>query len=362
VIKNLSIICPTLNERDNVAVIYQHIDRIVTCEWELIFVDDNSSDGTRLEIEQLSRRDRRVRLINRVGRKGLASAASEGFLCAVYDHCVLIDADLQHDINNINVMAEEVAQSGNDLVISSRFKVNQTLGLSSARTRLSIVGNGMIDLILRRQLTDPLSGCFLIRRERYLALHPSLILSGFKILFDILSCPDGRQLTVSEIPIKFLNRHSGESKLRKTVMLEFMGTYVTRMVERVIPLSFIKFSMIGALGVLLHYLILSFFLKLSGFDFAVSQLVTSYLVMVSNFLLNNRYTFSANRLFGGQLVFGLMKFMFFCSFGALISLSFAFYLKDTGLSPVAAGVLGTVAGSLWNFVLNSLYTWRGHGK
>jgi dolichol-phosphate mannosyltransferase len=165
-------------------------------------------------------------------------------------------------------------------------------------------------------------------------------------------------LKVSEVPIKFLDRHAGESKLRKSVLLEFMATYVMRAIERFIPLTFIKFSLIGSLGILLHYVILSFLLGLNVLDFSASQLTTSYVVMISNFLLNNQYTFSDKRLYGGQLFLGLMKFMFFCSFGALISLAFAFYLKDIGFAPVIAGVLGTVAGSLWNYALNAFYTWR----
>lgn len=354
----ISIICPTLNEEKNIAPLYQKVVNLVKEDWELIFVDDNSSDHTQDEVQKLARLDHRVRLINRIGRKGLASAAAEGFLCAMYNHCVLLDADLQHDINNINTMAAEASLGGFDLVVSSRFKEEQTLGLSAGRTRMSKTGNRMIDLILHRSLTDPLSGCFLIKKDVYLRLHRELILSGFKILFDILSCPSGRLLKVAEIPIKFLDRHAGESKLRKSVLLEFMATYVMRAVERFIPLTFIKFSLIGALGILFHYVILSFLLGLHWLDFSGSQLMTSYLVMISNFLLNNQYTFSDKRLYGGQLFLGIIKFMFFCSFGALISLGFAFYLKNIGFAPVIAGVLGTVAGSLWNYVLNVAYTWR----
>ena len=353
----ITIVCPTLNEEKNIAPLYEKILDLVKGQWELIFVDDNSSDLTREEVQKLARIDHRVRLINRVGRKGLASAAAEGFLCAMHDQCILLDADLQHDINNINAMAIEASRQNFDLVISSRFKEGQVLGLSAKRTQLSKTGNRMIDMILPRSLTDPRSGCFLIKKDVYLKLHRELILSGFKILFDILSCPSGRGLSVSEVPIKFLDRHTGESKLRKSVLLEFMGTYVMRAIERFIPLTFIKFSLIGGLGILFHYVILTFLLGLNVLDFSASQLTTSYVVMISNFLLNNKYTFSDKRLHGGQLLIGLIKFMFFCSFGALISLAFAFYLKGAGFSLVAAGVLGTIAGSLWNYALNIFYTW-----
>jgi dolichol-phosphate mannosyltransferase len=355
---DVSIVCPTLNEKDNVQILYQHIASIVESKWELIFVDDHSQDGTRTEIEKLCRLDSRVRLISRVGRKGLASAAAEGFLSAIYDYCILIDADLQHDINNINLMLDEVIKTSADLVISSRFLVSQTLALSTQREKMSLLGNNLINFILRRNLTDPLSGCFLIKKNQYLKLHEELLLSGFKVLFDILSSPLGKKLIVTEVPIRFLKRHSGESKLRKTILIEFAWTYLVRTVERMLPIQFVKFSLIGVLGALLHYLILSNLLSWSVLSFTASQLVTTYIVMVNNFWLNNLYTFSSKRLFGGQFFFGLLKFIIFCSFGALVSLGFALYLKSIGIAPVFSGVLGTIAGSLWNYVLNYMYTWK----
>ncbi len=356
--KSISIVCPTLNEVNNVEAIYFQISKIVSYEWELIFVDDNSQDGTRKKIESLSKKDRRVRLINRVGRKGLASAASEGFLCSVFDLCVLIDADLQHDINNINTMTDLALKKSLDVVISSRFKNQQSLSLTRNRENMSRIGNNLIDLILDRKLTDPLSGCFLINKEKYIKLHHELFLSGFKILFDILSSKSGKLLKVEEVPIKFLKRYSGESKLRKTILLQFVGTYCARYIEKYIPLSFVIFCVIGSLGYVLHYLILSHFLQSSLVSFAVAQLTTSYIVMVNNFWLNNVFTFGSHKLRGIELFIGLFKFMFFCSFGAFFSLAISSYMLALEFSPIVSGMLGAVSASLWNYVLNLRYTWK----
>ena len=119
--------------------------------------------------------------------------------------------------NNINIMTNLALKKSLDVVVSSRFKNQQILSLSRNRENLSRIGNNLIDLILDRKLTDPLSGCFLINKEKYMRLHHELFLSGFKILFDILSSKSGRLLKVDEVPIRFLKRHSGTSKLKKII-------------------------------------------------------------------------------------------------------------------------------------------------
>ena len=254
-IKNISIVCPTLNEEKNVAVLYEKIKSIVKFPWELIFVDDDSKDQTRLNIQKICRKDPRVKFINRIGRKGLSSAVAEGILCSIYDWCVIIDADLQHDINNINKMILHANKNNIDIVISSRLINSKNKGLSRNRAKISQAGNRLINLILKKKLNDPLSGCFLIRKSSYELLHKTLILSGFKILFDILSSPLAKNLKVSEIPITFLPRHAGDSKLQHSIILEFLGACAVRLVEKIFPIIFLKFCLIGILGVLFHYLI-----------------------------------------------------------------------------------------------------------
>jgi dolichol-phosphate mannosyltransferase len=355
---SISIICPTLNEAENVELIYKNIARIVKYDWELIFVDDHSIDATRSNIENLARRDRRVRLINRIGRRGLSSAIAEGLLSSIYDLCIVIDADLQHDINNINRMTSLAIAKSLDLIISSRFKKEQRIALTKQREKLSLLGNKLIDLILRRQLTDPLSGCFLIKKDKYIKIHQELFLSGFKILFDILSSKSGRKLKVGEIPIKFLKRHSGESKLRKLILIQFIWTFVLRYIERYIPLTFIVFCLVGSLGYLLHFLILSYFLDQDFFPFSIAQLITSYVVMLNNFWLNNAFTFSASKLRGIEFFNGLLKFMFFCSLGAFFSLAIASYMLTIQFSPIISGMVGAISASLWNYVLNYKFTWK----
>ena len=94
----LAIILPTLNERDNLAPLVERIESALTgVGWEVLVVDDNSSDGTAEEARRLAKNDNRVRVIQRIGRRGLSSAAIEGFCATAAPYCAVMDADHQHD-------------------------------------------------------------------------------------------------------------------------------------------------------------------------------------------------------------------------------------------------------------------------
>src|SRR5262245_55613138 len=94
----LSVVVPTLNERDNVSALFRKLERALAgIAWEVIFVDDNSPDGTWQEVRDLARKDGRVRCIRRIGRRGLSGACIEGILASSAPCAAVMDADLQHD-------------------------------------------------------------------------------------------------------------------------------------------------------------------------------------------------------------------------------------------------------------------------
>ena len=173
-----------------------------------------------------------------------------------------------------------------------------------------------------------------------------------------MSTKSGKYLKVDEVPIKFSQRHSGQSKLRKVILMQFMWAYALRYVGKYIPLTFISFCLIGLIGFFLHFCILSYFLDNAFFSFIAGQFTTSYIVMINNFWLNNTYTFGFNRLQGMEFFFGLLKFMFFCSFGAFLSLAIGSFMLTLGFSPILSGMLGAISASLWNYVLNDRFTWK----
>src|SRR3954447_19209562 len=114
----LSVIVPSYNERPNVAPMIAKLDAALDgIAWEVIYVDDNSPDGTASEVRRIARNDPRARCIRRIGRRGLASAVIEGALSASADYVAVIDGDLQHDETRLPVMLAELRSGSYDLAV-----------------------------------------------------------------------------------------------------------------------------------------------------------------------------------------------------------------------------------------------------
>ncbi len=118
----LSVIVPTFNERDNVTTLFQRLETALAgVAFEVIFVDDNSPDGTWDLVRSLARQDSRVRCIRRIGRRGLSGACIEGILASSAPYAAVIDADLQHDETQLPKMFALLQGNAADLVVGSRY-------------------------------------------------------------------------------------------------------------------------------------------------------------------------------------------------------------------------------------------------
>src|ERR1700738_3125251 len=114
----LSVIVPTFNERDNVTTLYRRLDTALAgVAWEVVFVDDNSPDGTWDVVRALAQRDSRVRCIRRIGPRALSGACIEGILASSAPYAAVIDADLQHDETQLPKMLSLLASGQADLVV-----------------------------------------------------------------------------------------------------------------------------------------------------------------------------------------------------------------------------------------------------
>ena len=210
----LSIVVPTFNERANVPILVERLSRLLAaCDWEIVFVDDNSPDGTAAAARAIGETDSRVRCIRRIGRRGLAGACLEGMLSSQARYVAVMDADLQHDEACSSACLIVCAAERADLAVASRYLYGgSAAGLSKQRSRVSRGSNTLVRLLLGIDLTDPMSGHFMIRRDVFETLAPALSSQGFKILLDILATGRGRLRTV-ELPSTFRERQHGESKL-----------------------------------------------------------------------------------------------------------------------------------------------------
>ncbi|MBN8973163.1 MAG: glycosyltransferase family 2 protein [Rhizobiales bacterium] len=357
--RQLSVIVPTFNERDNVAVLFARLaETLEGISWEVIFVDDNSPDGTWQTVQELAQRDTRVRCIRRIGRRGLSGACIEGILASSAPCVAVMDADLQHDETQLPKMLGLLQRGEAELVVGSRYiDGGNADSFNRQRRGASEFATTLAKKLLRVEVADPMSGFFMIRRDRFEQLAPKLSVQGFKILLDIVATGQGK-LRVVEIPYAFGSRLHGESKLDSMVALDFLGLLLAKMTGDAVSLRFLLFALVGSIGLVVHLAVLDVSFNAFGYSFAESQLIGAVAAMTSNFLLNNFLTYRDQRLKGLSIVSGLLMFYLVCSVGLFANVGVAFSVY--GQQPIwwLAGAAGALMGVVWNYAMSGLFVWR----
>jgi len=356
----LSIVVPVFNERANIAPLVGLVaDALPDVAWELIFVDDNSPDGTSEEVKALAARDSRVRGIRRVGRRGLSGASIEGMLSSSAPYVAVMDGDLQHDERVLVRMLALIRSPGVDLVIATRERDGGTItGLSDRRSIVSDFGRFLSRLVIKNDVKDPMSGFFMIRREIVERAAPKLATEGFKILADILATTPGA-LSIRETPYVFRERQHGESKLDARVAFDYLGFLFHHLTGRLVPIRFFLFGLVGALGVVVHLAALRAMLSgLPALGFDGAQTGATLIAMASNFVLNNQLTYRDRRLHGFKFLIGFVLFALSCSIGLVANVGIARVIYSDGQVWWLAGLAGAVTGSVFNYVTSGLFVWR----
>ncbi|HVR50902.1 MAG TPA: glycosyltransferase family 2 protein [Pseudorhodoferax sp.] len=353
----LSIVVPTFNESANVSELLRRVDvALAGVSWELIFVDDDSPDGTAAAVRAIAREDSRVRCLQRVGRRGLSSACIEGMLAASAPIVAVMDADLQHDEAILPRMLQ-AAEDGAEVVVGTRYAQGGSTGeWDESRKSMSLLATRMSGLILKQPVSDPMSGFFMLRREVLEGCVHELSGMGFKILLDLLASSK-RALRVAEVPYVFRDRQAGESKLDSMVVWEYGMLLADKTIGRFVPVRFLVFSLIGGLGVFVHMGLLTAALKGLAMGFTAAQTVATLLSMVFNFALNNQLTYRDRRLTGWGWWRGLASFMVACGIGAVANIGIATWLFEHDTRWVLAAVAGILVGAVWNYAVTQLYTW-----
>lgn len=356
----LSVIVPSFNERPNVAPMVAKLDTALAgIAWEVIYVDDNSPDGTAQEVRRIAQHDPRVRCIRRIGRRGLASAVIEGALSSSADYVAVIDGDLQHDETRLPIMLEALRAGDYDIAIASRHvDGGDNAGLSGRfRHVLSDGGIRLAQAFMPVRLTDPMSGFFMLPRSLFEDLARRLNGQGFKILVDlVLSSPS--PLRVLEVPARFRERAAGESKMDALVLIQFAGLLLDKVFGGVLPLRFFSFALVGALGVVVHLIVLGLLRQTTVLGFEAEQATATAVAMMFNFQLNNAITYRDQRLRGPRLWRGLLLFMIVCGFGAIANVGIAQVLYERHTTWSVAGGLGAMIGVVWNYAISATLVWR----
>jgi len=359
----LSVIVPTYREAANVPILFERLKTVLAdLSWEMIVVDDDSPDGTAEIACGLAARDARLRCVRRVNRRGLAGAVIEGALSSSAEFIAVIDGDLQHDEAILPKMLAALVDGGADLAVGTRVPGEVAeRGLSPARQRLSDAGARFFRRISRVSVSDPMSGFFMIRRRIVGAIAPRLSSDGFKILVDILLCaPPG--LRIVETPYVFRKRQAGESKLSPLVAMDFLGLVIHHASAGVLPIRFVLFAAVGALGLVIHLILLNALIATGALpNFRDAQLVATLAAMTNNFLLNNEITYREYRYRGWSALGGLALFALVCSVGVVVNIDIAAWLFDLDRVWWVAGIAGALVGVVWNYSVSSSFVWRRRG-
>lgn len=355
----LAIVIPTRDERDNIAPLIAKLDAALAgVAWEAVFVDDDSGDGTRDAIYVAARIDPRIRCLHRIRRRGLASAVVEGMLATTAPFIAVMDADLQHDERLLPAMLATLRAGGADLAIGSRYAEGGGVAAWSARRAgLSRAATYLAKFLLRTDLSDPMSGFFMISRPAALAALPRVSGEGFKILLDLVASSP-TPLAIREFPYEFRNRTHGESKLDSLVALEYAALLIAKTLGRFAPVRFWLFAAVGAVGVIAHFAVLSLLHPLLQLPFGAAQAGATLAAMTVNFFVNNLFTYRDMRLRGWRLWSGLLRFYAVCAVGAAANVGVAQFLygREGAAWPLAA-LAGILVGAVWNYAASAVLTW-----
>lgn len=354
----LAVIVPTFNEADNIAPLLDKLSiALAHYHWEAIFVDDNSPDGTADIVRGIGLQNTRVRVLQRIGRRGLSSAVVEGMLATSAPILAVIDGDMQHDETVLPQLIAAIESDQADIAIGTRYAKGGSVGQWSVlRHRASKGATWLGQKILQVPLSDPMSGFMVIRRDTLMAAMPRLSGVGFKLLLDIVaSLPTPPR--IAEVPYVFRLRLNGDSKADSMIALEYISLLIDKTIGRFIPTRLVSFLAVGGLGVVVHLSVLGTLLA-SGASFINGQLAAVVTAIAFNFFLNNHFTYRDRRLKGWKMVTGLVSFYLVSSIGAVANIGIGNWVNQIDHKWWLAGMAGVLVGAVWNFAASSFVTWR----
>jgi dolichol-phosphate mannosyltransferase len=213
--------------------------------------------------------------------------------------------------------------------------------------------------ILKADISDPVSGFFMVRRELIDAVAPRISTQGFKVLFDVIAS-QASPPRIIELPYAFAERQAGESKLEGHVVIDYLGLLLTKLSGNLLPPRALMFGLVGASGLMVHLTFL-YLAHSQQVSFVLAQTLAAVTAMTSNFLINNAVTYRDRRLRGWRLLGGYLRFCALCSLGLIVSVAVADlvfrHTPHSGLWLGLSGTAGAVFGAVWNYVSTSLAVW-----
>jgi dolichol-phosphate mannosyltransferase len=368
----ITIVSPTYNEAENLARLAAEVHTALSdTDYELLIADDNSPDLTWAIAERICATNAHVRVLRRMTNRGLSAAVMEGISSCSSEYVGVIDADLQHDPAILPAMISAL-DAGADVAIATRYaKGGGTGSWSSARRFQSLVATNLAKAFLGIELSDPMSGYFLLRRSDFNRVANQLDSRGFKILLELMARL-GRS-KIKEVPYTFRTRAAGKSKLTSKIIFQYLGQlWRLSSVSRYMSVRFIKFAIVGASGTIVNLFAFLLCARLLGLrDWRVSALATAF-ANLTNYIFNNAWTFGDRVHRGLSLFRGYASYLGFSSVGMLAStLTFAglsladkanvVHFRSSEAQYALAGgcqLVAILVGTIFNYELNKRFTWR----
>lgn len=352
----LTVVVPTFNEARNVPALVERLDKAMAgIAWEVVFVDDDSPDRTWRVAKQLAQADSRIRCIRRIGRRGRTGACIEGVLSSAAPHVAVIASDLDIDVGILPGMLALLQRDEADIAIGSQ---SGTAGSVSRGDIVSRVASRLLAITVGRTTGDPLAGFFAIRREVFEQAAARLPLSGYRILLDLLASVERPVRTVEVgYGAPEAGQRSGPA-FDLATLVDILASLLHRWTRGVVPVRFLLFASVGAIGVGVHFAALRLSMTALALSFEWSQTLATFCAMTSNFAINNLLTYRDMMLRGRSALTGLLRFYAVCSIGAVANIGVASYLFESADSTWwVAGLAGIIVGTAFNYTMSSIFIW-----
>ncbi len=356
--KTLSIIIPTYNEKDNIVPLVKRLGKALSnYDYEILFVDDNSSDGTAEAVEALSSKYP-VRVFVRKRKRGLASAIVDGLGHVTSPVIGVIDADLQHPPEVMPDLLREI-ERGADIAIASRYVEGggcRGWGLTRRIISKGAISLSHLFLPSTRQIRDPMSGFFAFKHQ--VVAHARLKPTGYKILLEVLM--EGQFQHSAEVPFTFETRGRGESKLNARQQIDYLKHIFSLMRRKGELLRFVKFCLVGFSGVLVNMGLLWLLTEFAGLFYLLSAAISIETSILTNFTLNDYFTFRDRRSPTlKSFLSRLVKFNLVSLAGLALNMGVLWLFTEVlGIYYLLSNLFGIVLATLWNYLVNTWWTWR----
>lgn len=361
----VTVILPTYNEAANLPVLLERLDlTLAHLDYEIVVVDDDSPDGTWRVAEEHASRSPRIRVLRRVGRRGLSSAVVEGMAMAQGRVLAVMDADLQHDEAVLPRMVAAVSQGGAEVCVATRATDEGSYGSFGPLRRLvSEAGTVLAHQMLGVQVSDPMSGYFAVSRARYERVRGQLSGRGFKILLEVLAL--GPRPRVAEVGYRFRERAAGTTKLSSSVGLAYLASVAELAVARLVASRYPHYLAVALMAVALRAT-LGRVPVVAGLAGAATEAA-----IVAEFALHGSWTFHPAATRGWRWLGPLVRFHLVAGYGLLASrgvraLVDGLVAPGPGGRPAGIGATvgalalaggGVAAVATTSFLLNRQLTW-----